>query len=162
MIHSFLLIGQSNMAGRGLKNEVEPIPNKNIYVLRNGRWWPMYVPVNPDRVTAGINLSETFAYRYLQDHLTENITLEQLARESGLYPTYFHKLFTAAYGRTPMQKLNDYRISNATAYLASTTHSISEIAVRCGFTSQNYFTVKFKELTGQTPTQFRKAHQKTK
>jgi len=68
MIHSFLLIGQSNMAGRGLKNEVEPIPNKDIYVLRNGRWWPMYVPVNPDRVTAGINLSESFAYRYLQDH----------------------------------------------------------------------------------------------
>ena len=68
MIHSFLLIGQSNMAGRGFKAEVEPIPNKDIYVLRNGRWWPMYVPVNPDRVTAGINLSESFAYRYLQDH----------------------------------------------------------------------------------------------
>ena len=68
MIHSFLLIGQSNMAGRGFKQDVEPIPNKDIYVLRNGRWWPMYVPVNPDRVTAGINLSESFAYRYLQEH----------------------------------------------------------------------------------------------
>lgn len=68
MIHSFLLIGQSNMAGRGRKEEVEPIPNKDIYVLRNGRWWPMYVPVNPDRVTAGINLSESFVYRYLQEH----------------------------------------------------------------------------------------------
>lgn len=68
MIHSFLLIGQSNMAGRGLKEEVEPIPNDHIYVLRNGRWLPMYVPVNPDRVTAGINLSESFAYAYLQDH----------------------------------------------------------------------------------------------
>jgi len=68
MIHSFLLIGQSNMAGRGHKEEVEPIPNDNIYVLRNGRWLPMYVPVNPDRVTAGINLAESFAYAYLQDH----------------------------------------------------------------------------------------------
>lgn len=120
------------------------------------------VPVRSDYRVIHHQAALLAANRYLQDHLTENITLEQLARESGLHPTYFHKLFTAAYGRTPMQKLNDYRISNATAYLASTTHTISEIAARCGFTSQNYFTVKFKELTGQTPTQFRKTHRKTK
>lgn len=64
IIHSFLLIGQSNAAGRGFANEVEPIINEKISVLRNGRWWPMYVPVNPDRVTAGINLMESFADAY--------------------------------------------------------------------------------------------------
>lgn len=64
MIHSFLLIGQSNAAGRGFANEVEPIINEKIKVLRNGRWWPMYVPVNPDRVTAGISLIESFADLY--------------------------------------------------------------------------------------------------
>ena len=68
MMYSFLLVGQSNMAGRGFPSEVEKIPNKDIYVLRNGRWWPMYVPVNPDRVTAGINLSESFVYEFLKDH----------------------------------------------------------------------------------------------
>ena len=57
MIHAFLLVGQSNMAGRGFPHEVEPIENKDIRILRNGRWWPMYVPVNPDRVTSGINLA---------------------------------------------------------------------------------------------------------
>ena len=49
------------MAGRGFPAEVEPIPNDRIYVLRNGRWWPMYVPVNADRVTSGICLIESFA-----------------------------------------------------------------------------------------------------
>ena len=68
MMYSFLLVGQSNMAGRGFPAEVEKIPNDNIYVLRNGRWWRMYVPVNPDRVTAGINLAESFVYQFLQDH----------------------------------------------------------------------------------------------
>lgn len=68
MMYSFLLVGQSNMAGRGIPAEVEKIPNDGIYVLRNGRWWPMYVPVNPDRVTAGTNLAESFAYQFLQDH----------------------------------------------------------------------------------------------
>jgi len=68
MMHSFLLIGQSNMAGRGFPSEVEPIENKNLYVLRGGRWWPMFVPVHCDRVTAGICLAESFADRYAREH----------------------------------------------------------------------------------------------
>ena len=68
MKHSILLIGQSNMAGRGDPGEVPPIENKRLFVLRNGRWRPMYVPVNPDRATAGISLSESFADLYAKDH----------------------------------------------------------------------------------------------
>ena len=75
MLYSFLLVGQSNMAGRGFPAEVAPIPNDNIYVLRNGRWWPMYVPVNPDRVTAGISLAESFAWQFLQDHPGDTVGL---------------------------------------------------------------------------------------
>lgn len=43
MIHSVLIIGQSNMGGRGYKDEVPPIVNDRLYVLRNGRWRAMYV-----------------------------------------------------------------------------------------------------------------------
>ena len=68
MIHSFLLIGQSNMAGRGFSGEVEPIENPDILVLRNGRWQKMYVPVNCDRSFSGVNLAESFADRYQKDH----------------------------------------------------------------------------------------------
>lgn len=67
MIHSFLLIGQSNMGGRGFASEVEPIKNEKLLVLRNGRWRAMYVPVNPDRVTSGINLAESFADLYAKE-----------------------------------------------------------------------------------------------
>ena len=68
MIHSFLLIGQSNMAGRGYKTDVAPIENPKLKVLRNGRWSGLVVPVNPDRSTAGINLAESFADLYQKDH----------------------------------------------------------------------------------------------
>ncbi len=68
MIHSILIIGQSNMGGRGFKDEVPPIVNDKLYVLRNGRWRAMYVPVNPDRVTSGINLTESFADLYANEH----------------------------------------------------------------------------------------------
>ena len=71
MMHSFLLIGQSNMAGRGFANEVEPIVNDKIKVLRNGRWRPLYTPVNPDRETAGVNLAESFADLYANDKNVE-------------------------------------------------------------------------------------------
>ena len=56
------------MGGRGFANEVEPILNKRLKVLRNGRWYPMYVPVNCDRHTAGINLAESFADMYSKAH----------------------------------------------------------------------------------------------
>lgn len=68
MIHSFLLIGQSNMAGRGYKTDVAPIENPKLKVLRNGRWSGLVVPVNPDRSTAGINLAESFADLYQKGH----------------------------------------------------------------------------------------------
>lgn len=68
MVHSFLLIGQSNMAGRGHIEDVDPIVNDRIKVLRNGRWQPMYVPVNPDRRTSGVCLAESFADAYTKDH----------------------------------------------------------------------------------------------
>lgn len=71
MIHSFLLIGQSNMAGRGFANQVEPIENKHIKVLRNGRWQDMYVPVNCDRPFSGVSLAESFADAYQKDHNVE-------------------------------------------------------------------------------------------
>lgn len=60
-MYSFLLIGQSNMAGRGFKKDVEPITNKMLHVLRNGRWQPMDFPVNHDRGFSGVCLAESFA-----------------------------------------------------------------------------------------------------
>ena len=68
IMHSFLLIGQSNMAGRGFVHEAEPIHNDRLFVLRNGLWRARYVPVNPDRASSGVNLAESFADRYSVDH----------------------------------------------------------------------------------------------
>lgn len=68
MIHSFLLIGQSNMAGRGFLNEAPEIDTSRIYTLRNGRWQPMFRPINPDRSFSGTNLAESFAEAYAKKY----------------------------------------------------------------------------------------------
>ena len=64
MIHSFLLIGQSNMAGRGFFDEAVEVDKTHIKVLRNGRWQSMYRPVNCDRPFSGVCLAESFAEKY--------------------------------------------------------------------------------------------------
>ncbi|KGK88334.1 acetyl xylan esterase [Desulfosporosinus sp. HMP52] len=61
MIKSFLMIGQSNMAGRGFLNDVPPIINERIQMLRNGRWQMMIEPVNYDRPVSGVSLAASFA-----------------------------------------------------------------------------------------------------
>ncbi|MBR5322594.1 MAG: sialate O-acetylesterase [Clostridia bacterium] len=68
MMHSFLLIGQSNASGRGKANEVEPISNDKLFVYRNGRWRNMYTPVCPDAVSAGVCLIESFADLYQKEN----------------------------------------------------------------------------------------------
>lgn len=67
-MHSFLLIGQSNMAGRGFVNEAHEIDTSHIYTLINGRWQQMFRPINPDRSFSGVNLAESFAESYAKKH----------------------------------------------------------------------------------------------
>ena len=66
---SFLMIGQSNMAGRGDFGEVPEIQNHLCKMLRNGRWQPMSEPINPDRrffgeFHSGVGLAASFSDEY--------------------------------------------------------------------------------------------------
>lgn len=79
-ITSFLMIGQSNMAGRGDPGEVDPIRNPNCYMLRMGRWQAMAEPINPDRgifegrFRSGIGLAASFADSFA-NHFQQKIGL---------------------------------------------------------------------------------------
>ncbi|PRS29962.1 sialate O-acetylesterase [Bacillus pumilus] len=72
---TFLLIGQSNMAGRGFKHEVPPIYNERIMMLRNGRWQMMTEPIHFDRPVADVGLAASFAEAWCKDHEGEKIGL---------------------------------------------------------------------------------------
>lgn len=68
MIHSFLLIGQSNAAGRGFLQEASPLDTcgGRLKMLRNGRWQGMFRPVNPDRSFSGSCFAESFSKAYAE------------------------------------------------------------------------------------------------
>lgn len=72
---SVLMIGQSNMAGRGFINEVPMICNERIQMLRNGRWQMMTEPINYDRPVAGVGLAGSFAAMWCMENQEDKIGL---------------------------------------------------------------------------------------
>jgi len=75
MIKSFLMLGQSNMAGRGFLHEVDPIYNEKIKMLRNGQWQMMTEPINYDRPVSGVSLAASFADAWSKANPDEEIGL---------------------------------------------------------------------------------------
>lgn len=72
---SVLLIGQSNMAGRGFMEEVPPIYHERIQMLRNGRWQMMAEPIHFDREVAGVGPGASFALEWVKEHPDEELGL---------------------------------------------------------------------------------------
>ncbi|QSF42830.1 sialate O-acetylesterase [Paenibacillus tianjinensis] len=75
MIKSFLMLGQSNMAGRGFLHDVDPIFNEKIKMLRNGQWQMMTEPINYDRPVSGVSLAASFADAWSKANPDEEIGL---------------------------------------------------------------------------------------
>lgn len=66
VIQSFLMLGQSNMAGRGDLGVVPDIVHPDILMLRDHGWVPMREPINPDRPFAGVGLAASFAEEFVK------------------------------------------------------------------------------------------------
>ena len=91
----------------------------------------------------------------LSGHITEEITLKELADIACMSPTYFCRYFHQEMGKTPFAFLNEYRIKKAAILLDDSSLSVSDIAINCGFDNISYFIRKFKEYQGITPKKYR-------
>ena len=93
--------------------------------------------------------------RYIQKRLDRTITVDELAREVGMSPSHFSRVFKETLGSTPMQYVLAYRIEQAVAMMAEPNRQLGEIALACGFADQAHFTRSFKQVIGQTPRSYR-------
>lgn len=93
---------------------------------------------------------------YIEAHYTEKITLHELARTAGMSSKYFCHFFSEMTGRTPIDYVNYYRVERACCLLAGMGHSITDIAMLCGFNDVSYFTRTFKKYKGISPGQYLK------
>lgn len=87
--------------------------------------------------------------------LTADLGLNALADIVHVNPSYLSALFKKESGETLTEHVNRKRIDRAIILLSSTNLQIKEIAKYCGIPDVNYFTKKFKKLTGKTPKEYR-------
>ena len=92
---------------------------------------------------------------YIDQHLNEKISLEQLADYTELNPSYLSALFKKETGQSVSYYILKRRLEVAENMLKNTDYSCSEISSFLAFNSQSHFTEAFRRKNGITPKQFR-------
>lgn len=93
---------------------------------------------------------------YISNHIGENLSLDRVAQNVGLNPSYFSRKFKAVVGSNFRDYVIFSRIGKAQQLLSSSNLSFQEISNICGFQDSNYFSTVFKRIIGISPTKFRK------
>ena len=96
------------------------------------------------------------AVLYIQTHLTEKLTVEEISANAGYSPSYFSHLFTAETGMSPYKFVMKSRVEHAQQLLKTTRLAVQEIAFQCGFNSAANFCYTFRRMTGSSPHEYRK------
>ena len=97
----------------------------------------------------------TRAVDYIYDHLDESLTMERLAQEVNLNPSYFSKLFAAEMGVTVKKYINRVKVETAKQMLENSDYSAADISLSLGYSSPGAFSSVFKTFTGTTPGAYR-------
>lgn len=93
---------------------------------------------------------------WIEAHLDEPLTLDQIARQAGLSPYHFSRLFSARMGRSVMAHVRGRRLVQGARRLAEHPElKLIDLAFDCGFESQEAFTRAFKRVLGVAPGRFR-------
>ncbi|MEE0897400.1 MAG: AraC family transcriptional regulator [Acutalibacteraceae bacterium] len=103
----------------------------------------------------GTATTDTIA-RYIDEHLSEHITLGDIARNCFYNPSYFSRKFKSVYGKNLIEYINERRLMLAKKLLCETDDSVTEIGICAGFVSQSHFYKSFKKRYGYTPLEYRK------
>lgn len=93
--------------------------------------------------------------RYILEHLTESIQLDDVAAHVNMSPSAFSRYFKRVMGKTYSQFVNELRIGQACRALLETDHSIADIAFESGYNNLSNFNRRFRELQGVSPRRFR-------
>lgn len=95
---------------------------------------------------------------YVEEHATDNFTLQDVADHVGLSVSRTVSLFKAAYGKTVMQHAMEVRLSVALDRMQYSKMSLEQVAETCGFGTYSYFFRCFKSRYGLSPGDYRERH----
>lgn len=95
------------------------------------------------------------AQLWMQNNLSKNITLDELANNFDMSTRHFARRFKIAIGKTPIQYLHECRLKIAQDLLQSSNLNVAEIADRVGFNEISHFNKLFKREFLLTPKEYR-------
>jgi AraC family transcriptional regulator len=129
----------------------EVLTHELIYVARGRR------QVGP-RLTGGLAArQQRLVTTYIEEHLSQPISLSTLAGLARLSPFHFCRAFKRSFGIPPHRYHTARRIEHAKALLADHSHSVTDIGLLVGYSETSSFTIAFRKLTGLTPTAYRRS-----
>ena len=91
----------------------------------------------------------------LKNTFRQTVSLNDIAQKIGMNPNAVCRLFKRSTGKTVMQYLSRLRINNACRLLIETGWPVSRIAWESGYSNLSHFNRQFRQLTGQTPSEYR-------
>lgn len=100
-----------------------------------------------------------YVCQYIQEHCTEDLSLDDAAGLAGFSKYHFARLFKDFTGSSFYKYLNQKRIVHAEKLLVDSEISITEVALQSGFSSLSTFIRMFKIIKGCTPTEFRNLYE---
>lgn len=113
----------------------------------------------PDAVEKTGAKHEQFAFlsmtSFIHLHFADRISLDDIASAGAMCRSKCCQMFQQQINQTPNNYLTQYRIAKSCEMLKSSSISINEIALQCGFQNPSYFANVFQKLTGQTPRKYR-------
>ncbi|MFL0555347.1 AraC family transcriptional regulator [Paenibacillus barengoltzii] len=119
------------------------------YLYRNSRTKPRH---------AGEALEA--ARRYIDQHYNEPVTIEQLARVAELSPKYFAEMYKKKYGKSPIEYVTEKRMQRAKQLMATASGKLREIAHQAGYADEFYFSRKFKQEIGISPSVYMRSRRR--
>lgn len=100
-----------------------------------------------------------FLVNYIEEHIDDNITLEELADTVGYSKYHLHRMFTSLVGFSVHQYVIRRKLTESAKKLLFSELPILEIALNAGYESQQAYTLAFKRLYKMTPQVFRRKHE---
>lgn len=100
--------------------------------------------------------------QYIYNHISQPLSVSNLAKESGYSLNHYTTLFKMAANELPSEFIKRCRIRKACELLEETEDTIEKIAQECGFSNMSYFFRTFKQIQRETPNEYRKKLQNYK
>ena len=91
----------------------------------------------------------------VNERMEDDLSLDDMAQSVGLSTAHFARMFRKSTGETPHQFVLRQRLERAKAMLRAPDARVLDVAVACGFKTQQHFAQAFRDLWGVSPTEYR-------